>query len=196
MYKLEVRSPDLIEEFISLAEQLAENQRRFIAADVVLQRVLSSDFTSSDEQRREQIVSAIDAEMEKRTPAGRQREILCERLVTVDCRRVAKRLRPLAALLSLPTPLAELLRLPTPRGTCCHVHQQRLRPATFSTTQSFSSRDVFRLKAGDSRMAIAKPTVSSACASLRGGDSQCLVAALLTLLVNEPPSPHAPAIAH
>ena len=43
----------------------------------------------------------------------------------MDCRRVAKRLRPLAA----------LLRLPTPRGTCCHVHQQRLRRATFWTTQ-------------------------------------------------------------
>ena len=47
-----------------LVEQLKENTRRFVAADVVLQRVLTSGFTSSDEQRREQIVSAIVAEME------------------------------------------------------------------------------------------------------------------------------------
>ena len=65
MYKLQVRSPELIDEFFSLAEQLVENTRRFVAADVVLQRVLRSGFTSSDEQRREQIVNAIEAEMEK-----------------------------------------------------------------------------------------------------------------------------------
>ncbi len=63
MYKLQVRSPELIDEFLSLAKQLVESTRRFVAADVVLQRVLSSGFTSSDEQRREQIVSAIEAEM-------------------------------------------------------------------------------------------------------------------------------------
>ena len=65
IYKLQVRSPELIDEFFSLAEQLVDNTRRFVAADVVLQRVLSSGFTSSDEQRREQIVNAIEAEMEK-----------------------------------------------------------------------------------------------------------------------------------
>ena len=47
-----------------MAEQLVENTRRFVAADVVLQRVLRSGFTSSDEQRREHIVNAIEAEME------------------------------------------------------------------------------------------------------------------------------------
>ena len=52
MYKLQVRLPELIDEFFSLAEQLVENTRRFIASDVVLQRVLRSVFTSSDEQRR------------------------------------------------------------------------------------------------------------------------------------------------
>ena len=65
MYKLQIRSPELIDEFFSLAEQLVENTRRFVAADVVLQRVLTSGLTSSDEQRREEIVSAINAEMEK-----------------------------------------------------------------------------------------------------------------------------------
>ena len=35
IYKLQVRSPDLIDEFFSLAEQLVENTRRFVAADVV-----------------------------------------------------------------------------------------------------------------------------------------------------------------
>ena len=64
IYKLEVRSPELIDEFFSLAEQLVDNTRRFVAADVVLQRVLRSGFSSSDEQRREQIVNAIEAEME------------------------------------------------------------------------------------------------------------------------------------
>jgi len=65
MYKLQFRSPELIDEFLSLVEQLVENPRRFVAADVVLQRVLTSGYTSSDEQRREHIVSAIEAEMEK-----------------------------------------------------------------------------------------------------------------------------------
>ena len=65
MYKLQVRSPELIDEFFSLAEQLVEKTRRFVAADVVLQRVLTGGLTSSDEQRREEIVSAINAEMEK-----------------------------------------------------------------------------------------------------------------------------------
>ena len=65
MYKLQTRSPELIDEFLSLAEQLVESTRRFVVADVVLQRVLTSGFTSSDEQRREQIVSAIEAGMEK-----------------------------------------------------------------------------------------------------------------------------------
>ena len=64
IYKLQVRSPELIDEFFSLAEQLVDNTRRFVAADVVLQRVLRSGFTSSDEQRREEIVNAIEAEME------------------------------------------------------------------------------------------------------------------------------------
>ena len=72
-YKLQVRSPELIEEFCSLAQQLVENARRFVAADFVLQRVLTNRLTSSEEQRREAIVSAINAEMEKRSPAGRQR---------------------------------------------------------------------------------------------------------------------------
>ena len=62
---LQVCSPELIDDFLSLAEQLVGNTRRFVAADVVLQRVLRSGFTSSDEQRREQIVNAIEAEMEK-----------------------------------------------------------------------------------------------------------------------------------
>ena len=115
-YKLQVRSPELIEEFCSLAEQLVENSRRFVAADVVLQRVLSSGFTSSDEQRREHIVNAIEAEMEKRGPAWRKRKVVCDTLATVDCRRVAERLRAAAALLSLP--------IPSSAG--CHVHQQRL----------------------------------------------------------------------
>ena len=65
MYKLQIRSPELIDEFFNLAEQLVENTRRFVAADVVLQRVLPGGLTSSDEQRREEIVSAINAEMEK-----------------------------------------------------------------------------------------------------------------------------------
>ena len=65
VYKLQVRSPELIDEFFILAEQLGENTRRFVAADVVLQRVLTGGLTSSDEQRREQIVNAIEAEMEK-----------------------------------------------------------------------------------------------------------------------------------
>ena len=88
--------------------------------------------------------------------------ISCGSLATVGCCRVAKRLRA----------LAELLSLPNPSGACCHVHQQRLRPATFSTTQRLTSRDPLRLKAGASCMAMAKPAASSACASLRGGDSQ------------------------
>ena len=79
-YKLQDRSPELIGEFCSLAEQLVENSRRFVATDVVLQRVLGSGFTSSDEQRRTQIVNAIEAEMEKtfsckKTTTDRLREI-------------------------------------------------------------------------------------------------------------------------
>ena len=75
---LQVRSLELIEEFCSLAEQLVENSRRFVAADVVLQRVLGSGFTSSDEQRK--IVNAIETEMEKtfsclETTKGRMREV-------------------------------------------------------------------------------------------------------------------------
>ena len=65
LYKLQFRSPELIDEFKSLVERLVVNTSRFVAADVVLQRLLSSGFTSSDEQRRKQIVSAIAAEMEK-----------------------------------------------------------------------------------------------------------------------------------
>jgi hypothetical protein len=64
LYKLQFRSPELIDEFKSLVERLVVNTSRFVAADVVLQRLLSSGFTSSDEQRRKQIVSAIAAEME------------------------------------------------------------------------------------------------------------------------------------
>ena len=64
-YKLQVRSPQLIEEFCSLAQQLVENARRYVATDVVLQRVLASGLTSTDEQRRKHIVNAIEAEMEK-----------------------------------------------------------------------------------------------------------------------------------
>ena len=41
-----------------------ENTRRFAAADVVLQRVLSIAFPSSVEERRQEIVGAIAAEME------------------------------------------------------------------------------------------------------------------------------------
>ena len=41
------------------------NIRRFVAADVVLQGVLTSGFTPSDQQRREEIVNAIEVEMEK-----------------------------------------------------------------------------------------------------------------------------------
>ena len=119
-YKLQDRSPELIGEFCSLAEQLVENSRRFVATDVVLQRVLGSGFTSSDEQRRTQIVNAIEAEMEKHSPARKQRQIVCERLATMDCRTVAERLRAAAALLSLPTHClrtrAALLGLPTPSG--------------------------------------------------------------------------------
>ena len=62
IYKLQVRSPELIDEFFSLAEQLVDNTRRFVAADLVLQRVLRSGFTSSVEQRRKEIVNAIEAE--------------------------------------------------------------------------------------------------------------------------------------
>ena len=65
MYKLQIRSPELIDEFLNVVEQLVENQRRFVAADVVLQRVLTGGLTSSDEQRRGEIVNAINAEMEK-----------------------------------------------------------------------------------------------------------------------------------
>ena len=80
MYKLQVRSPELIDEFFSVAEQLVENTRRFIAADVVLQRVLRSGFTSSDEQLREHIVNAIEAEIQKTfscrgTTKGLMREV-------------------------------------------------------------------------------------------------------------------------
>ena len=103
MYKLQIRSAELIDEFFNLAEQLVENTRRFVAAGVVLQCVLTSGLTSSDEQRREDIVSAINAEMEKRSPAGRHPQVSYESLATVDCRRVAERLRALAELLSLPT---------------------------------------------------------------------------------------------
>ena len=65
MYKLRIRAPELIDAFFNLAEQPVENTRRFVAADVVLQRVLTCGLTSSDEQRREEIVSAINAEMKK-----------------------------------------------------------------------------------------------------------------------------------
>ena len=80
MYKLHLRSPESMDEFISLAEQLVENQRRYVAADVVLQRVLTGGFTSADEQRREEIVSAIEAEMEttfscRKTTQSRMREL-------------------------------------------------------------------------------------------------------------------------
>ena len=51
--------------FCSLAQQLAENARRYVATDVVLQRVLASGLTSTDEQRRKHIVNASEAEMEK-----------------------------------------------------------------------------------------------------------------------------------
>ena len=94
----------------------------------------------------------------------------------MDCCRVAEGLRALAELLSLPSQrlqtLAELLSLPTPSGACCHVHQQRLRPATFSITERPTTRGPLRLKAGASCMAMANPTGSSVCASLKGGDSQ------------------------
>ena len=96
------------------------------------------------------------------TTAGRQPKVSYESLATVDCRRVAERLRA----------LAELLSLPGPSGACCHVHQQHLLPATFSTTQRLTSTDPLRLKGGASCMAMAKPTASSACATLEGGDSQ------------------------
>ena len=75
IYKLQVRSPELIDEIFSSAEQLVESTRRFIAADVVLQRVLAGGLTSSDEQRREEIVSAINAQMETRSFAGRQPKV-------------------------------------------------------------------------------------------------------------------------
>ena len=80
MYKLQFRLPELIDKFFSLAEQLVDNTRRFVAADVVLQRVLRSGFTSSDEQRRGQIVNAIEAEMEttffcRETTKGLMREV-------------------------------------------------------------------------------------------------------------------------
>ena len=65
MYKLEIRSPELIDEFLNVVEQLVENQRRFVAADVVLQRFFTVGLTSSYEQRREEIVNAINAEMDK-----------------------------------------------------------------------------------------------------------------------------------
>ena len=79
-YKLQSRSPEFLEEFCSLARQLVENARRFVAADLVLQRVLTNCLTSSEEQRREAIVSAINAEMEKtfscrRTTLGLMREL-------------------------------------------------------------------------------------------------------------------------
>ena len=45
MYKLHIDSPELIEEFFNVVEQLGENQRRFIAADFVLQRVLTGGFS-------------------------------------------------------------------------------------------------------------------------------------------------------
>ena len=47
MCTLQVRSPELIDVFFSLAEQRVENTRRFAAADVVLQRVLSTGFPSN-----------------------------------------------------------------------------------------------------------------------------------------------------
>ena len=52
LYKLQIRSPELIDEFCTLVEQLGEN-RRFeqVAADVVLQRVFTDGFASSYEQR-------------------------------------------------------------------------------------------------------------------------------------------------
>ena len=79
-YMLQDRSPEFLEEFCSLAQQLVENSRRFVAADLVLQRVLTNCLTSSEEQRREAIVSAINAEMEKtfscrRTTLGLMREL-------------------------------------------------------------------------------------------------------------------------
>ena len=77
-YKLQVRSLELIEEFCSLAEQLVENSRRCVAADVVKQRVLGSGFTSSDKQRK--IVNAIETEVAKtfsslETTKGLMREV-------------------------------------------------------------------------------------------------------------------------
>ena len=79
-YMLQDRSPEFLEEFCSLARQLVQNARRFVAADLVLQRVLTNCLTSSEEQRREAIVSAINAEMEKtfscrRTTLGLMREL-------------------------------------------------------------------------------------------------------------------------
>ena len=57
--KLQVRSLESIEEFCSLAEQFVDNSCRSVATDVVLHRVLGGSFTSSDQQRREHIVTAI-----------------------------------------------------------------------------------------------------------------------------------------
>ena len=45
MYKLQIRSPELIDEFCNVVEQLGENQRRFVAAGIVLQRVLTGGFS-------------------------------------------------------------------------------------------------------------------------------------------------------
>ena len=40
-YKRQIRLSELIDEFCNVVEQLGENQRRFVAADFVLQRVLT-----------------------------------------------------------------------------------------------------------------------------------------------------------
>ena len=77
-HKLQVRYLELIDDFCGLAEQLVENSRRCVAADVVKQRVLGSGFTSRDKQRK--IVNAIETEMEKsfsslETTKGLMREV-------------------------------------------------------------------------------------------------------------------------
>ena len=75
MYKLQIRSPELIDEFFTVVEQLWENQRRFVAADVVLRRVFNDGFTSSYELPRAEIAKAINAEMDNFSAVGRQSEV-------------------------------------------------------------------------------------------------------------------------